>query len=927
MRVHFASRSERARRSAREAAGRRLLRVVASALVALLALLGVGATRAFAADIGSQLTNIELNVVGSPVTVHAGWGEEVCVTFDADVPASANAGDTWQLTLPTLVDPTTWPATATDPFGNVNVTIAGGVATFVLTPQGADATNLRFHSEFCGTVLNTVTVGTYTLQVTIAGQTISGGTVVVVPGNGSLPTDPLKSMWFKDSSDQCRTNTDGCLVLDLYTAPGDTGQVTFVDTADTSSFTFDCVNAYNPGSTDWVRIQTLDSSGNVSTDVPAPSRQVSWSCSSGSLTAVVDTAGLNANQRIAVGPMAVSAVQPGLYGGISYDNTADVSWNSGTTQIVSHTESATAIVVTSGDHIQIIKQDVDGNDANDPASAVELPSGTVNLEFTVLNTGTTTLNNVTVTDVVVTGPGTVSAISCPTSTLASGHWMVCTATLTGVSGDHKDTATATGIGNATVSDTDDYHAHTPPTEVEVTPSASVTPVCGADNDVVTAGPTTGVDYAVSGWSNGVNTVTATPQAGYVFPAGAQASWTFTDTEIDGCTEVTPSASVTPVCGPDNDMVTAGPTTGVDYAVSGWSNGVYTVTATPQAGYAFPAGAVTFWSFTDDNVPCEEEVIPAEPTVAPVCGADNDVVTAGPTTGVDYAVSGWSNGVYTVTATPQAGYVFPAGATTFWSFTDMNEPCDGEVTPLAPSVAPVCGPDNDVVTVPVQAGVDYAVSGWSNGVYTVTATPQAGYVFPAGAVTFWSFTDANEACPMEVTPVAPTVDPVCGPENDEVNVATTTGVTYTVSEWVDGSVTVTATAQAGYVIADGATTSWTFTDANVACPIEVTPVAPTATAVCGAEDNDIIVLPTVDGVEYTVTSWSSHAVTVTATASAGYVFPSGAVASWTFTDANDPCLPNTGGDVAMPLTIGLGLLLMGGLVLLAARRRAGYQSRH
>ena len=74
-----------------------------------------------------------------------------------------------------------------------------------------------------------------------------------------------------------------------------------------------------------------------------------------------------------------------------------------------------------------------------------------------------------------------------------------------------------------------------------------------------------------------------------------------------------------------------------------------------------------------------------------------------------------------------------------------------------------------------------MSEWVDGSVTVTATAQAGYGIAVGATTSWTFTDVNVACPMEVTPVAPTVDPVCGPENDEVNVATTTGVTYTVSE--------------------------------------------------------------------------------------------------------------------------------------------------
>ncbi len=79
------------------------------------------------------------------------------------------------------------------------------------------------------------------------------------------------------------------------------------------------------------------------------------------------------------------------------------------------------------------------------------------------------------------------------------------------------------------------------------------------------------------------------------------------------------------------------------------------------------------------------------------------------------------------------------------------------------------------------------------------------------------------CPVEITHVTatvPTVTPVCGPNNDTVNLPTKDGVKYVSSGWKDGALTVTASAVGDNVVLDG-TTSWPFVDKNVACPVPPT----------------------------------------------------------------------------------------------------------
>ncbi len=147
----------------------------------------------------------------------------------------------------------------------------------------------------------------------------------------------------------------------------------------------------------------------------------------------------------------------------------------------------------------------------------------------------------------------------------------------------------------------------------------------------------------------------------------------------------------------------------------------------------------------------------------------------------------------------------------------------DIPTVAPTVDPLCGPNNDAVTIPEVESVTYSDTGWVEGERTITAAADEGYVLDGQSE--WAFTDEATLCPFEyiendATPAAPTVVPLCGPNNDVVKIPEAEGVIYAHGGWVDGERTVTATADEGYDLAIGADAEWTFTDVPVAgCPDE------------------------------------------------------------------------------------------------------------
>ncbi len=240
--------------------------------------------------------------------------------------------------------------------------------------------------------------------------------------------------------------------------------------------------------------------------------------------------------------------------------------------------------------------------------------------------------------------------------------------------------------------------------------------------------------------------------------------------------------------------------------------------------------------------CNERVkTPAAPTMFDPCELDRDTYTIPSTAGVEYRVDGAvtragthsTNGAssITITANAAAGYTLKDGVPTSWTFDFTNTPCGSSPTLISappPSVQEICGPNNDLITLPTAPHVTYTVSPtWSaTSTKTVTATPVAGYEIVGERS--WTFTDVNEPCPVRVTPSAPVVrvDP-CETVNDTYEVPSQRGVIYQNADGdvipagvhsTGGALTVVVYAEAaeGYTLATNAQTVFTLTFTNVPC---------------------------------------------------------------------------------------------------------------
>lgn len=246
------------------------------------------------------------------------------------------------------------------------------------------------------------------------------------------------------------------------------------------------------------------------------------------------------------------------------------------------------------------------------------------------------------------------------------------------------------------------------------------------------------------------------------------------------------------------------------------------------------------------------ITPAAPVVTVRCDANNDTFTITNTSEyASYSVNGTvvlsGAGTYTGTLSSTATSIVARAllnrtltGTTTWSYVDHNTSCITNVTPQAPEISDTCGTANDSVTLPETTGVAYTQVTVGN-VVTITARPVSamyileagnGYTLNADGSATLRVTLTDVACPREATPLAATVKvDVCGIADDMFTIPATTGVTYHVNNTViaagdyaatdylaEGSLNlvVTATANEGFVLKEGAAASWTLVFTNEAC---------------------------------------------------------------------------------------------------------------
>ena len=224
------------------------------------------------------------------------------------------------------------------------------------------------------------------------------------------------------------------------------------------------------------------------------------------------------------------------------------------------------------------------------------------------------------------------------------------------------------------------------------------------------------------------------------------------------------------------------------------------------------------------------VTPGTPTLS-----DDGTLTIPTTTGVTYQADGKDltgdqkltpGQKITVKAiAADTGYVLADDATASWDFTYI-----ATATPAEPTLA-----DDGTLTIPATDGVAYQVDGKAvtgdqkltpGQKITVKATANTGYKLADGATASWDFTYIASA-----TPVEPTIS------GDTVTIPVVTGIDYQIDgKTVTGTITldpgqkitVTAIAQAGYAIPEGAAYSWDITNTTVT-PVATATAAPTESA--------------------------------------------------------------------------------------------------
>lgn len=316
---------------------------------------------------------------------------------------------------------------------------------------------------------------------------------------------------------------------------------------------------------------------------------------------------------------------------------------------------------------------------------------------------------------------------------------------------------------------------------------------------------------------------------------------------------------------------------------------------PAATYNNPA------DYFAGKPPLTDTIKTATP-VAPTWGQYEYTIPA--VEGVKYIVNGneaWP-GVYQVSRTnydvrvePKAGYAFPANTVTQYLHTYAEVP-PTKVVAEAPSF------DDEAYnyTIPSSTGVEYVINGVVKAAGThpvdpnrtyvlVTARATTGYTIDTTQSSAWAF--QFHAVDIPVTPAAPTFQTTGG----SYSIPATEGVVYKVNGVAKatgvynatGSVTVTAEATEGYVLASGATAQWSAT--ITAPPLtSVTPAVPVQNVMLKT-----YTIPTKTGVVYTVngvkkaagTYWGSGTMEVKATAAPGYQISG--TAAWTFVYQSTP----------------------------------------
>lgn len=276
--------------------------------------------------------------------------------------------------------------------------------------------------------------------------------------------------------------------------------------------------------------------------------------------------------------------------------------------------------------------------------------------------------------------------------------------------------------------------------------------CGYNDDRIIVPIQGGIHSHAITWNGNVATIEYTPMPVHEIVGGP---FTVTIIEPPCYTGPVSPSTLEPVCGIENDrVVLPAPMEGVLFEDGTWIDGVFHFQISPLPGWQLPEGQQTEFALVDPG-DCEIEGLTA-PVHTAVCGIHNDTVTVPEgienvtiTTAGDMAV----DGSVTVTYTPDEHYRLPNGIDAEYVFVDAG---DCPVTPVAPAVpVAVCGPNNDIVTIPTQPdNLSVNDHGWQDNERVIEFIPADGYALADGVQSLLTFTDADIAC--EVDPVGTTL---------------------------------------------------------------------------------------------------------------------------------------------------------------------------
>lgn len=442
---------------------RRRAPALVTALALLLALLTLTTPRAQAVAIAGVITNATTTC--NPNNTYG----QCTVALPWSIPASANAGDTFTVTLPNQLGGWASPITLYAPNGTTVVgtgTISAGppsVVTVTLTSAVDQLNNVSGTLTMTANLRDPVAAAgtTQTFTTTSGGSTWSSTTTFA-----AFSGNPNARKWsaFADANDQCRNTGTACLTWGIVTDVGPiAGDITITDTVPAGQ-SIVCPPTKPVGS------YLQDTLANYQGSNPTANYAV-VSCTSTKLVVVVH--GVPANQQVVV--YFSASVTASIVGGVTYTNSATVAEPGVTKTVNSTITSNSSSGSGSGTGISVYKKDAAGNDANTSATAVTLTGSSTNLVFTMTNIGSVGITAVNVTDTITNGSGAVTGLACnfsqaatgapTTGTTWAGPWpagktFTCTATLSGVTGTmSSDVVKVTGTaGTATLTSYDAYNA-------------------------------------------------------------------------------------------------------------------------------------------------------------------------------------------------------------------------------------------------------------------------------------------------------------------------------------------------------------------------------------------------------------------------------------------------------------------------------------